>query len=62
MTHDPLSKIKRQINYILEHEDGLSQHDKIELNELLLKKAKLEKELTDLSKDLGKLTNSLEHE
>lgn len=57
MTHDLLSTIKRQINYILEHEDGLSAHDKTELNELLLRKARLEKELGQLSDELNSLIN-----
>jgi hypothetical protein len=57
MTHDLLSTIKRQINFILEHEDGLSAHDKTELNELLLRKVKLEKELGKLSDDLNILIN-----
>jgi hypothetical protein len=56
MIKDILKKITQQIDNILEHEDGLSKHDKEELNRLLLEKAKIEKELRDLSAELDKLT------
>lgn len=50
-----LNKVNHEINFILEHEDGLSKHDRDELNKLLLQKLEIEKQLVHLSEDLQKL-------
>jgi hypothetical protein len=50
-----LNKVNQEINYILEHEDGMSKHDKDELNKLLLQKLEIEKQLVHLSDVLRKL-------
>lgn len=50
-----LKKVNQEINFILEHEDGLSQPDKELLNKLLLEKLEIEKQLVHLSEDLRKL-------
>jgi len=50
-----LKKVQKEIDYILEHEDGLSRHDKEELNKLLLEKLEIESKLVHLSDDLRKL-------
>jgi hypothetical protein len=50
-----LNKVNQEINYILEHEDGMSKHDKEELNKLLLQKLELETQLVHLSDVLRKL-------
>lgn len=50
-----LKKVNQEINFILEHEDGLSQPDKELLHKLLLEKLEIEKQLVHLSEDLRKL-------
>jgi hypothetical protein len=55
MEKNILNKVNQEINYILEHEDGMSKHDKEELNKLLLQKLELETQLVHLSDVLRKL-------
>jgi hypothetical protein len=55
MEKNILNKVNQEINYILEHEDGMSKHDKDELNKLLLQKLEIEKQLVHLSDVLRKL-------
>lgn len=50
-----LKKVNQEINYILEHEDGMSKHDREDLNKLLLQKLEIEKQLVHLSEDLRRL-------
>jgi hypothetical protein len=50
-----LKKVQKEIDHILELEDGLSNHDKEELNKLLLQKLEIESQLVHLSDDLRKL-------
>jgi len=49
-----LKKVQKEIDHILELEDGLSNHDKEELNKLLLQKLEIESQLVHLSDDLRK--------
>lgn len=55
MEKNVLNKVNQEINYILEHEDGMSKHDREELNRLLLQKLDIEKQLVHLSEDLRRL-------
>lgn len=55
MEKNVLNKVNQEINYILEHEDGMSKHDREELNRLLLQKLEIEKQLVHLSEDLRRL-------
>lgn len=55
MEKNVLNKVNQEINYILEHEDGMSKHDRDELNKLLLQKLEIEKQLVHLSEDLRRL-------
>jgi hypothetical protein len=55
MERNLLERIQEEINYILEHEDGLSHHDKVELHRLLNEKKKHEKALGKLEADLQKI-------
>ena len=50
-----LKKVQKEIDHILELEDGLSNHDKEELNKLLLQKLEIESQQVHLSDDLRKL-------
>ena len=50
-----LERIQKEIDYILEHEDGLSHHDKVELHKLLHEKKKQEAILTKLEAELQKI-------
>lgn len=50
-----LKKVQKEIDFILEHEDGLSKHDRDELNKLLLQKSDIENQLVHLSQDLRKM-------
>lgn len=54
MDKDILKRIQQDIDFILEHEDGLSHHDKIELNRLLKEKKKYEASLVNLELELEK--------
>ena len=49
-----MKKVQKEIDHILELEDGLSNHDKEELNKLLLQKLEIESQLVHLSDDLRK--------
>lgn len=55
MGKNVLKKVNQEIDFILEHEDGLSQPDKELLNRLLLEKLEIEKQLIHLSDDLRKI-------
>ena len=58
MENNILERIQREIDYILEHEDGLSHHDKQELHRLLNEKKKYEKALGKLEADFQKIIDN----
>ena len=55
MERNLLERIQKEIDYILEHEDGLSHHDKVELHKLMNEKKNHEKALSKLEADFQKL-------
>ena len=55
MEKNLLARLQEDINYILEHEDGLSHHDKMELHRLLKEKKKHESALNKVEADLQKI-------
>ena len=59
MEKNLLERIQMEINYILEHEDGLSHHDKVELHRLLQEKKKYEAGLSKLEINLQKFTDEV---
>lgn len=57
MDSNLLARIQEDIDYILEHEDGLSRQDKDELNKLLKEKKRHEVALEELELSLQKIVD-----
>lgn len=62
MEKNLLERIQREIDFILEHEDGLSHHDKVELHRLLHEKKKHEAALGKIEAGLQKFIDEIESE
>ena len=59
MERNLLERIQKEIEYILEHEDGLNHQDKVELHRLLQEKKKHEAALSKIEINLQKLTDDI---
>ena len=62
MENNMLERIQKEIDFILEHEDGLSHHDKVELHRLLHEKKKHEVALSKIEAGLLKFLDEIESE
>jgi hypothetical protein len=60
MENNILERIQKEIDFILEHEDGMSHHDKVELHRLLQEKKKHEAALGKIEASLQRIVDDIE--